>query len=195
MNAASTHRCRHCGGPLTDPFYRLDDRPVCEGCKQAHEHTTHSPSPPVLALSIGVGVLLSVVLGAVFAWGLREYGGLFGLFSIVMGLAIGGAMRKTLANRVTSLIRWSGTTIAGLSILWGNAFFAIFYPTAYNWQAQATTWSGQILERVVGAWGLFDWIFLAIAAWEAWMVLQPSFFTRVEGPYPLSSLDTVEPSK
>lgn len=92
--------CKLCSQPLQDTYYDINGQAVCPACRERCQQAVASGS--------GVGRFLRAVLygslaglvGAALYYGVREVTHLeFGLISIVVGLFVGGAVKKGSGGR------------------------------------------------------------------------------------------------
>jgi hypothetical protein len=92
--------CSICHGSLLEEYYRIGGKPVCASCKLTIERQilgTGGARTVFRAILWGVG---GGALGAGIYYGIREVTGYeIGLIAMVVGLLVGGAVRKACGGR------------------------------------------------------------------------------------------------
>jgi hypothetical protein len=98
--SAPAAACKACGQPLRDLYYDINGQPVCPSCREQVQRALESGSRlGRFALATLYGSLAGVV-GAAIYYGVRQLTNIeFGLISIVVGLMVGGAVKKGSGGR------------------------------------------------------------------------------------------------
>ncbi len=89
--AAGPGSCTVCKQPLVGSYYAINGRAVCASCRdKVAQHATSGSF--VTALLLGIG---AAIVGAGIFFGIEALTGyVFGLVAVVVGLLVGGAVRK-----------------------------------------------------------------------------------------------------
>lgn len=91
----ATATCKACGQELRDVYYDVNGQPFCPACRERLQQALTGGSAVGRFLRASLYGSLAGLLGAAIYYGVRELTNIeFGLISIVVGLMIGGAVKK-----------------------------------------------------------------------------------------------------
>ena len=92
---AGTMACKSCGSLLTDTYYVLNGHIVCEKCRRSVDaEWNRGGAAGRFAKALGLGVLAMIGCSVVWYLVLKATNAQWGILAILVGLAIGGAVRK-----------------------------------------------------------------------------------------------------
>ena len=92
--------CAGCKRPIADAYYEINGKVICHSCRQQVEASFRGGSGLARFLKASLFGLASAVLGAALYFIVCRVTGLnIGLVAIVVGLMVGGAVRKGTGNR------------------------------------------------------------------------------------------------
>ena len=92
---AGTMACKSCGSLLTDTYYVVNGHIVCEKCRRSVEgEWNRGGAAGRFAKALGLGVLAMIGCSVVWYLVLKATNAQWGILAILVGLAIGGAVRK-----------------------------------------------------------------------------------------------------
>ena len=98
--AAERPTCSVCHQPIPEEYYEINQKVMCPRCRQSVEAAFRGGSPIVRFLKATILGVLGAAVGAVIYYAFeRATGANWALIAIVVGLMVGGAVRKGTGNR------------------------------------------------------------------------------------------------
>lgn len=194
VETSISHRCRQCGSSLPDPFYRADDRPVCDRCattlREAADSHTGSAARNLLAAAVGLVTALALAPPFALLW--KQFGPLAGVSVLLTGTLVALAMGKVSGGRAGVPLRVTALILGGMTYLFGRVLFAYLNPGRFtiapSLSISDSLWIAAV-QKIVYLWDLIDWVLLIVPAASAFTALRPATRMTLTGPYPLKTLD------
>lgn len=88
-------KCTACTKPLTSTYYEVNGQVVCETCRRAiDEEWNRGGAAGRMGKAIGLGILATIACSIVWYVVLKLTDSQWGILAVVVGLVVGGAVRK-----------------------------------------------------------------------------------------------------
>ena len=88
-------KCTACTKPLTSTYYEVNGQVVCESCRRAvDEEWNRGGAAGRMGKAIGLGILATIACSLVWYVVLKLTDSQWGILAVVVGLVVGGAVRK-----------------------------------------------------------------------------------------------------
>jgi hypothetical protein len=187
MNAAQERHCLQCGTAITDPGQAVvtDEGPFCLPCFRTLEQhvrgAVKAQSAGINYTSATVGALLGGIVGALVWWGFTALTRIsFGLVALVIGLAVGKGILFFTGGRRSRGLQFLSVGVSALAFFYAQYLVTRTFLLRYFQEQQAGLASlpffpdpATFIDVIRMDFGLFDFIFLAIVAYEAWIIPAP----------------------
>jgi hypothetical protein len=185
--------CAACGEPITDAYFEANGKVVCPRCRDA---VLASQAAGSMAGRVAAAMTLGIAAGVTSAamwYGLRVWKGIeHGLLALVVGLLVGGAVRKGSGGRGGRGYQLLAVLITYLSIC------ANYIPDVYRGIVEDDHHGFSVVALVISAvfslaapvlrgfdsiWGI---LIVGFALYEAWAMNRRRLLT-FNGPYRLAN--------
>ena len=187
--------CSRCGKALTgDDRVAAGEHVFCRSCYDTLRHEVHQAveqmSSDVPYPMAALGAVLGGAAGAAIWWGFTVVTKIsFGLIAVAIGYLVGhGAVRfaggkRSRGLQILALIVAVASFVAATYLVNRTFFNRQFAEQTDAFRIGLVPQSFDLFVKVVSTgFGLMDWVFLAITAWQAWSIPKPIALPRLEPP-------------
>lgn len=204
-HSATSRVCNVCGRPIVDRYFAHGATTICPQCQPDYASKLGASSP---AAALGYG-LLAASVGALIWYAIRAFTGYeLGIIAIVVGIAVGAAVRKGAGPSNAVVYRVLAVTLAYMAIV--STYIPEIAAGMMQSEAPDPTLSVATTSAPSAAASVAAYVFaaglslilpyfmltggevmgvliLAIGLWEAWRRSAPNTDDRVDGPFQINA--------